>query len=159
MRLGLLPSQKRALDRAFKKADAFDHFRARTRRAFLGLGFAAGVTGVIGFFVGRGTGRAHDDPVGPVDSNESPRLAVARRLAAAPDEQLWRERNTFLLAIEESGGDAEAWVGFRRLSSMVLGQPEPLRREVAMRLLKTSAHAPARADYQEWIERLRQATK
>ena len=41
MRQGFLPGQQRALRQAFKKADAFDRFRQRTRRSFLGLGLLA----------------------------------------------------------------------------------------------------------------------
>jgi hypothetical protein len=34
----MFPSQERALRKAFKKADKFDHFRQRTRRQFVALG-------------------------------------------------------------------------------------------------------------------------
>ena len=56
MHLGMLPSQKRALQRAFKKADKFDHFRSRTRRAFVGGGVAAIAAAATSFWVGLRTG-------------------------------------------------------------------------------------------------------
>lgn len=159
MGLGLLPSQQRELDRAFKKAKAFDRFRVRPRRAFLGLGLGAGGTGLLGLLVGRGTGGERGEVAALGEAAENPRLQVARRLAAAPDEQLWRERHTFLLALEESGGDGDAWVGFRRLGGLALGQAEPVRRQAATRLLKASGRVPARSDYHDLIERLRRAVQ
>jgi len=77
MRLGLLPSHKRELQRAFKKADAFDHFRQRTRRAFLGLwGLAVGGSG-LSFFAGckvAGTRAPMQPPVGPLDATALGRI-------------------------------------------------------------------------------------
>jgi len=131
------------MDRAFKKARAFDRFRVRTRRAFFGLGLGAAMTGALGYWFGSRGGsaeRGHDGVLA------HPRLAIARRLAAASDQQLWRERYTFLAALEESGGDAASWVGVQRLGHLTLAQSDPDRRAMAERLLKTSARLPFEDD-------------
>ncbi|MEZ5963844.1 MAG: hypothetical protein R3F56_08375 [Planctomycetota bacterium] len=159
MRLGLLPSQKRELDRAFKKAKAFDRFRVRTRRAFLGLGLGAVGTGVLGFWVGRDLADARPETTDDAAGSSSPRIAIARRLASASDEQLWRERHTFLLALDECRGDPEAWVGFRRLGAMALARSDESRRVACARLVKTGERAPGRADFGDLMERLRRAAQ
>lgn len=86
MRSGFLPSQQRELRKASKKADAFDHFRQRTRRRFVALGLL-GIAGSAGtFWLGR---RGPWAPgTGEVDVASPAPLDAAHRLALGPDADL-----------------------------------------------------------------------
>jgi hypothetical protein len=126
----MLPSQKRVLQRAFRKADKFDHFRARTRRTFVAGGVAAIAAAVGSFWVGRRTSRASPSHSG----RPSPRKELARRLSAASDVELFRDRLAYLQGIEITPDDPVAWGGFRRLVTMA---QESRDRELAARLLLT----------------------
>lgn len=140
MRQGLFPSQQRALRQAFKKADAFDHFRQRTRRAFLSLAALAVGTGVAGFVTGRSWHAAADDPP------TSP-LQRYRALATGPFGDLHASHLGFLAAMEEATGDERFWVGFERLATHGLRESD---RALLRRLLATARAVPAPAGY-AWI--------
>ena len=132
MRPGMFPSQQRAMRQAFKKADKFDHFRARTRRSLV-LGGVASLAAAVGaFWVGT---RTRDAAAAP-GADSHPRRQLVHRLAAATDPDLWQQRHTFLQALEEVGGDPVGWVGFRRLAQMTVlrGSAEQV---LASRMLKT----------------------
>ncbi len=132
MRPGMFPSQQRAMRQAFKKADKFDHFRARTRRSLV-LGGVASVAAAVGaFWAGTRMGGA----AAPPDADSHPRRQIVHRLAAATDPDLWQQRHTFLQALEEVGGDQAGWVGFRRLAEMAL-VVGPTEQVLAARMLKT----------------------
>lgn len=106
MRLGLLPSQQRALDQAFKKARAFDTFRSRTRRSMLAAAAAGLVTSVASFFVGQSTAdessqRRPDHPMDALALGEIDRLEA---------------RALDLLAEAETGRATPiTWIGVERL--------------------------------------------
>ncbi len=136
MRTGLLPSQQRALQKAFKKADKFDHFRQRTRRSLIAAGCAA-LCGAFGAYW-LGSNSAVSDSGGARPS-EHPRLIIVRRLAATPDDSLWAQRATFLQAADEVGGSESGWLGMRRLATMTLtkGREDKV---FAARLLKSMSH-------------------
>jgi hypothetical protein len=131
MRPGLFPSQERALRRAFKKADKFDHFRRRTRRTFLGLGLLAVVGTSLGaasgFWLGR---RRAVDPW-------AARIVLAHKIAAAAEDVLLRDHVPFLMVLEHTGGDDVLWLGFERLARLVLSSTAPEHRELARRLRLT----------------------
>jgi hypothetical protein len=138
MRSGMLPSQQRALRRAFKKADAFDHFRTRTRRAFLGLGSLAAALGLGGLLVGRAS----------VSDARAPRSDAYRELALAPLDDLRSAHLGFLAALEEAPDDRALWVGFERLAQVALSQPTET--ELLRRLRATlRTNAPVRGF--EWL--------
>ena len=146
MRPGLFPSQQRALRRAFKKADAFDHFRQRTRRAFVGLSLLAVATGVGGFVFGRRRG-AVDEP------DEAASLIDRHRaLATAPLERLRAAQLVFLASMEQSPGDEEFWVGFERLATHALSQPG--NDEILRRLRITARSVPVPNGYEWVVQRL-----
>lgn len=143
MRSGFMPGQQAALRRAFKKAEAFDHFRQRTRRGFLSVG-AAGIAGSIGaFWVGTWTSR-HDSDVQRAHSPEPghPQLAVAHRLALGPDADLRANAAMFLVVLDAIGGDELTWAGFGRLVRMACEASPPDRR--LARRLRASADRPHR---------------
>lgn len=133
MRSGMLPSQQRALRRVFKKADAFDHFRTRTRRAFFGLGSLAAALGLGGVFVGRAT----------LSDTSARQFDRYRELALAPLDQLRSAHLAFLGALEQNPDDRTLWVGFERLAQLALSQPtevDLLRRLRATLRSKTPMH-------------------
>ena len=156
MRLGMLPGQQRALQRAFKKADKFDHFRSRTRRAFVWGGVAAIASAAGTFWVGVRTGMAatgHNPP-----ATAHPGQSVARNLAAASDADLLRDRLTFLQRLELAPEDSVAWIGFRRLAGMAVAGRD---RALAARLLLTLnlARADFEVDVSDLEADLRQLAK
>ena len=153
MRLGMLPSQKRALQRAFKKADKFDHFRSRTRRTFIGGGVAAIAAAAASFWVGMRTGRA--EPAIPVAAT-SPRQQMARRIAASSDSELMRDRFALLQGLEMTPNDPVAWVGFRRLAGMAAASQD---RNLATRLLLTLRLAHPSAEIDDLAEGIRLLAK
>lgn len=151
MRTGLLPSQQRALQRAFKKADKFDHFRQHTRRSLLAAGCAA-LCGAFGaYWMGANSATSGNGSAPP---SEHPRLIIVRRLAAATDDSLWAQRATFLQAADEVGGSESGWLGMRRLAKMTLatGREDKV---FAARLLKSMSHE--RPAYLEDVHRELQA--
>ena len=155
MRLGLLPSQQRYLDQTFKKARAFDHFRQRTRRAFLGLGALALGLGIGGFAAGRASGGGSSRlGSGEVDPRLATKLDQARRLAAQTDEILRRDHATFLLVLDAVGDDETLWVGFARLANMALATKNAVDRQLAERLLATSRAASRPAHLNSLVEAL-----
>ncbi len=135
MRLGMLPSQKRALARAFRKADKFDHFRQRTRRTLLFGGVGALFAAAGSFWAGASLGRP-EPPMSVPPASVSPRLGAVHRIAAEPDAEFWSHRFTFLAALEESGGDAVGGVALRRLTTLTLARGSD-ERALAFRILRT----------------------
>src|SRR5690606_20930272 len=111
MRLGLLPSQQRALRKTMKKARKFDDFRARTRRHFLALGIVAGSASVASFFVGRGTS---SEPAAD-SALPLPLLRQAHRLTVGSIDELLADYATLLLALERRPNDPVLTAGFARL--------------------------------------------
>lgn len=138
MRSGMLPSQQRALRRVFKKADAFDHFRTRTRRAFLGISSLAAALGLGGFITGRASN----------GETVAPRADGYRELALAPIDELKSAHLGFLAALEQAPDDRTLWVGFERLAQHALG--DPTASDLLRRLRATlRACVPARGF--EWL--------
>ncbi len=116
MRLGLLPSHQRHLRKLFKKADAFDDFRGRTRRRFLALGALAFAGGMGAFWCG--TKLAPEQALVPaVDPRIADRLARARQLAVGDEAELRSQYVAFLFVFERVPPDAVLWLGFGRLVS------------------------------------------
>ena len=152
MRLGMLPSQKRALQRAFKKADKFDHFRSRTRRTFVGGGVAAIAAAATSFWVGMRTGRGEAKPVVVT----SPRQQLARRIAASSDSDLMRDRFALLQGLEMTPNDPVAWGGFRRLARMATESQDGA---LAARLLLTLKMAQPSAEVDDLAEGIRLLAK
>jgi hypothetical protein len=157
MRPGLFPSQQRALKKALKKADKFDHFRQRTRRTFLSLVAVAATTCCGAYLLGRATavdGRA-GKTVG-VDPALRDKLALAHALATGPDQELRRNYAGFLLLMDAHRGDEITWGGFARLSRMALESRGPEEIRLAKRLLLTADALEAPAGVQRFVDRLRQ---
>jgi hypothetical protein len=153
MRPGLFPSQQRAIRQAFKKAEKLDHFRQRTRRAFLGLGALALGMGVGGYAVGK----LMSSPVTRLghDPRLTSRVDQGRRMAAQPDPILRRDHATLLLIIEGVGADDAMWVGFARLAHMALANQDAEDRQLARRLLTTAEQVSPPAYLQPLVESLR----
>jgi len=151
MRSGLLPSQQRELRRAFKKADAFDHFRERTRRSFLGLGLLGALGTAAGFWFG--TVRSADK--GRPSANAGPvPLEKAHELALGPDAELRRNAAMFLVMLDRSGGDEVTWAGFGRLARMATADGGD--RRLASRLLATTARLAPPVLLQPLVRRLQE---
>ncbi len=133
MRPGLFPSQQRAMRKAFKKADKFDHFRKRTRRAFLAMG-ALGVGAAIGgFFLGRASVKVEaEDSV--ADSPLESRRQYARDLAQGPLDALVDAHQSFLLVLNRLPPDSVLWSGFARLADAAVSRRDA---RLAKRLLPT----------------------
>lgn len=155
MRLGLLPSQKRELRKAFKKADKFDHFRQRTRRQFMAIGALGVATGIGGFFVGRTFGlRTRELP--PADESRRrwlQKLPWARTYAEQPAASLSTNYATFLMVIQQTGGDDPTWRGFAKLVEHALSPSceDPYLRRA---LLRTCESAPPPDWLQPAVQRL-----
>jgi hypothetical protein len=125
MRSGLFPSQQRALRQAFKKADKFDHFRQRTRRAFFAGGALAVACAVAAFWAGVRLGR--------VAETQEPRAATPawmNELALGPVEALRQQAIHLLTAVSGKPADDVLWLGFHRLVRVYVSNPseEALRR-------------------------------
>ena len=155
MRLGMLPGQQRALQRAFKKADKFDHFRSRTRRAFVGGGIAAIAAAATTFWVGMRVGGGRTTAP-DATTKVPPRQPLARKLAAASDADLLRAQNTFLQKLELAPEDSIAWIGFRRLAGMAGARND---RVLAARLLLTLNLAREDSEVGDLAADLRQLAK
>lgn len=148
MRLGMLPSHKRALERAFRKAEKFDTFRARTRRTFVAGGLAAIAAAATSFWAGNQTGRAIPRGTAALTVHQ----AHARRIAAASDEALLRERLSLLQALEDATNDPVAWMGFRRLAGIAVATRD---QALAKRLLVTWSMARPGAEVADLGDQLR----
>ncbi|MEZ5963848.1 MAG: hypothetical protein R3F56_08395 [Planctomycetota bacterium] len=149
MRLGLLPSQKRELDRAFKKAKAFDRFRVRTRRAFLGLGLGAVVGCAGAYWLGCRSATAK------VDAWHA-RLPWAREFARQPIEVMVTGASTFLGVLQNAGhDDPELWRGFARLAQHALSRDDDQARLLRKRLLTVCEVVPPLPEQAPLVERLR----
>ena len=151
MRLGLLPSQKRALDQAFKKARAFDRFRQRTRRAFLGLGLLGVCAGVGGFVLGRSWQSEPDQgrPDAEIRARWQAKLPWAQTYGEQPIATLSASYATFLMVIQMTGGDDRTWRGFARLAEHALSAADS-DPNLGRALLQTSRFAPP----PEWLRPL-----
>ncbi len=117
MRPGMFPSQQRAMRQAFKKADKFDHFRARTRRSLVLGGVASVAAAAAAFWVGT---RTADAAVGR-EADSHPRPAQheewLRALAVGPISELRSRAMHLTAALESAEVDDGLWVGFHRLCS------------------------------------------
>jgi hypothetical protein len=115
MRQGFLPGQQRELRRAFRKADAFDRLRQRTRRQFLamlGLSMAAGVGGV---FAGRASRLT--------TSTEPPRskeLSALHELALGPIANLERRAMHLIDGLRQHPADEKLGYGAQRLVTVAM---------------------------------------
>lgn len=158
MRSGLFPSQQRALNQALKKADAFDHFRARTRRKFIALGLGGLTLAAAAFVMGRSLTPAEAAPEGT--SKTSPILQTARTLAAEDDATLLAGAHTMLLGLDADASDPALRVGATRLARMVVSLPasEP-RQRIARRILATIDRSGPGDMEPSLIERLRAHVK
>jgi hypothetical protein len=137
-----------------KKADAFDHFRKRTRRGFLGIG-ALGLLGSFGgFWLGASTGSSSASPEPKRPSH--PQIEVAHRLALGPDEDLRSNSAMFLVIFDGIRGDPLTWAGFGRLAQMATAPGREDRRLVA-RLLTSARRVPPPDWLQSVIGRLEEA--
>lgn len=141
MRLGLLPSQQRALQRTLKKARAFDRFRQRTRRQFLWFGALASVATVGAFLGGRRTAGPADVAPKAGSSAIDPRLALAHRLASRSDADLWDGAATFLVVLDANRSDRALWMGFARLARMAIERDGVDATRLAQRLLRSAEAA------------------
>ncbi|HLU37983.1 MAG TPA: hypothetical protein VK081_01280 [Planctomycetota bacterium] len=138
MRLGLLPSQQRALQqKSWKKARKFDQFRARTRRNFLALGLIGCAATVSSFFVGRSTSGSREPrlPAG------LPEVAVqrARAWAAGPIDALAASYATFLVVFERVPDDPALIAGYARLAEFAMQHQD---RTLARHLAESGAVLP-----------------
>jgi hypothetical protein len=147
MRPGLFPSQQRALRKALKKADKFDHFRRRTRRTFLGLGALGLFAGVTGFAAGRHRSRSVD-----TDTDDDTLIGQHRSLAAAPIARLRAGYIVFLASMEQAPADPRFWVGFERLATHAL---ETRDAELIRRLRVTANAVPIMSGYEWVVERVK----
>ena len=134
MRLGMLPSQQRALSQGFKKARKFDEFRGRTRRGFLLMAVAGCGASVAAFFVGHGSAAKPR----PAQVPEAA-LTQARKLAVGPLADLVASHPTFLLVLERAGDDVALWAGYARLVDVAVQERHAI---LARHLLESSAAAP-----------------
>ncbi len=147
MRPGLFPSQQRALRRTFKKADAFDNFRQRTRRAFVGLGLLAVATGVGGFALGRWWNSDATPEREVVRDRWRAKLSWAQTYAEQPIAILSANYATFLMVIEQTGGDERTWRGFEKLLNHSLSAAADSDAHLKQMLLRTAKIAPP----PEWL--------
>jgi hypothetical protein len=143
MRLGLLPSQQRALDQAFKKARKFDDFRGPTRRRFLALGVAACGASLATFFAGRASRDLIADPQ-PADSGHRPTIERdwLRGVVTGPIEELRAQAMHVTAALEGASADDVHWIGFHRLCGYARENPQDLVLRNRLASFKTSvSHA------------------
>jgi hypothetical protein len=136
------------LRRAFKKAHHFDHFRKRTRRAFIGMGLLAIGTGVAGFAVGRNWD-TESVPEQAVSSRWQGKLPWAQSYATQPIAVLAKHYATFLMVIEQTGGDDATWRGFARLVEHAMDPVQNKDSYLPEALLKTARIAPP----PEWLHK------
>jgi hypothetical protein len=152
MRSGLFPAQQRMLRRLVKKADKFDSFRQRSRRALFGCGILAGLTGLVaGFGAGGGLECAATPPTSALD----PLLTRGLQMAIDADDNLLRDALPFLLILEAHSDHAGLWIGYGRLARMVIDAPAGERRELAARLSVTAHNHQPPAHLAGLVEELR----
>jgi hypothetical protein len=149
----MLPSQQRALQRAFKKADKFDHFRSRTRRTFIGGAIAAAAATATSFWVGVRTGMssAPTDAGHKADVPLGDMSGVGRRFATASDQDLRSNAALFLRILDTHASDDLLWAGFARLARMSIAGSEQEDTLLAQRLLISARHQPPPSFVREWI--------
>lgn len=135
MRLGILPSQQRALQQALKKARKFDDFRTRTRRGFLLAALGGCGASAAMFFLGRATAGS----LATTEPAPSPALAPARKLATGPLSELVAAYPTFLLMLERAGADRTVWIGYARLVDVAVQRRDQI---MARHLLQSGASPP-----------------
>lgn len=159
MRLGLLPSQQRELDKAFKKARAFDRFRRSSRRAFVGmLGVSVGAL-VGGVWLGRRTahfGRAPE--VEPPELEVGVDLAPLHALALGPADDLERRAMHLVDGLRRYPTDERLCLGTQRLITIALSHADnAVLRARLLALVPVSAPFPAylRADLEALATSLR----
>lgn len=139
MRLGLLPSQRRELDKAFKKARAFDRFRQRTRRSFVALGALAFGGTVGGFWAGQSMPRETNVP-----ASQTPDWLM--ELAVGPASALRAQAVHVVAALETADSDHPLWLAYHRLVEHLLLHPEDetLRRQLKRLAARDNAPGHAR---------------
>lgn len=156
MRQGFLPSQHRALKRAFRKADAFDRFRHRTRRAFLGMGLLAVSAGLGGFLAGRrisGTGSRQPDPSPDAEG------AGLDAIALGPLMRLQANYPAVLARLETGRATAALWFGYERLLLLALSSTPGVRTSLGRDLLLTANHVEPPTDFRDLVRALEQRVK
>ena len=123
MRSGMLPSQQRALRRAFKKADAFDHFRTRTRRAFFGLFGLSALGASAAYWLGQ---RTASEPAASATNSVASELET---LALGPLDALEQAHPLLIAYLDLHTADAKPkhWLGLERLAFLALSEPETKR--------------------------------
>jgi hypothetical protein len=155
-RFGLFPGQRAALRRMMKKADKFDRFRQRTRRALLatvvGSVAACGAAWFGGWRAGRSAMAAPPD-------EPNPGLAAdpLLDLANGPLVALERQSMHLLRALHGRGEGDPLWLGYYRLTLVATqqGHDTPLRRQ----LLEVGERSGAPAAAREAAAQLRQARR
>lgn len=136
----MLPGQRRELEKVLKNARAFDGFRTRTRRTFLGVAAVGVLTSAAAFFVGRAQsgsmGAARERP--PTDE-------WLNELATGPLPTLEAQALHLLGALQGCGSDDPLWHGFYRLVLVAAQKPqaEALRR--MLRNVGSRARVPVAA--------------
>lgn len=155
MRSGLFPAQQRMLRRLVKKADKFDQFRQRSRRALFGCGILAGLTGLVAGFGAGGGLESAESVATPPTSALDPLLTRGLQMAIDADENLLRDALPFLLILEAHSDHAGLWVGYGRLVRAVIDAPAGERRELAARLWVTARNHQPPAHLAGLVEELR----
>jgi len=143
-----------------KKADAFDHFRQRTRRRFLAiLGLSVPLAAGAGFALAHWSmGSPRKRLPDPVDARVVERLEWAHRLANGPDGALLAASTTFLMVLDRCGGDVALWRGFARLVRMAEADGQE-RRALAARLLVSAEAQELPVELRGCEARLRELVK
>ncbi len=137
MRSGLFPSQKRELDKAFKKARAFDRFRPRTRRNLIGLALLGLAGTVTGFWAG-----SRSQPA----SGNNPRASPwVMSLVAAPLATLREQAVHVAYALETAPSDDRLWSAFHRLAAYALVHPEDQTLRTMIKEINGLPNTPAHA--------------
>lgn len=151
MRPGLFPSQQRAIQKAFRKADAFDHFRQRTRRGFIGAIFGGIAASAGTFFAGLQIAAAAPASRPPMPAPPFDAVALG------PIERLEARALEVLAEIEMGRASTALWVGVERLALRSL--VEPHRDALRARLLATRAAVAVPPALQSTFARLEAMTK
>jgi hypothetical protein len=162
LRSGLFPSQQRLLRQAFKKADKFDHFRARTRRSFLAIIGASAVAVTGSFFIGHSVGSSNAPTPRPVP--KSSRIAAAagqlETLALGPLDQLEQAHPMLIsyLDLHTTQATDAHWLGFERLLLLALSAPDA-KRGLAREITRVAEVRSTPTHLQPLIEQLRQRSR